>query len=392
MWPFRSTRIYLDHASATPLCDEALRAVKTAWDLSGNPSSLHQEGVAAKRVLEESRTSIAGVLQVKPREVLFTSGSTEGNNLCIVGYAHRILRDRGTLSGTHWIVSSIEHPSVLESFGEVERLGGTVTFVDPDKRGFVSPESIEHVLRPDTALVSIGWANSETGVVQPLRAIAQMLTARSAHDLSVPLLHSDLGQAPLYRIPHVHTLGLDMAVMGSGKLYGPRGIAAVFLSDRVVLDAQSWGGEQERGLRAGTENPALAAGFAAALSVLAARRESDAIEHERLRDILRERLVGEMTFIENTPRADVLPHILNISIPGIDPEYIVLALDRAGIAISTKSACKAGEKSSHVVAALGGTEERARTTLRFSLGRSSTEAGIRTASDALIHLARDFAR
>lgn len=309
MWPFRPTRIYLDNASATLPCKEAIQALKAGWQVAGNPGAIHREGVEAKALLERSRADIAAVLQVKPRELLFTSGSTEANNLCIVGYARRLLRERGTLDGTHWIVSAIEHPSVLESFGEVERLGGAVTFVDPDTSGFVRAEALERVLRPETVLVSIGWANSEIGAIQPLRALSQLLAARAKSGLDVPLLHSDLGQAPLFRVPHVHTLGLDMAVLGSGKLYGPRGIAAVFLSDRAQVVAGSWGGDQERGLRAGTENPALAAGFAAALSALAVRRESDAIGQATLRDKLRERLSRELELVENTPRKDALPNI-----------------------------------------------------------------------------------
>lgn len=396
MWPFYNRRVYLDHASATPICAESAKALAQALGEYANPGAIHQEGVAAKRVLEAARAEIAEVLSVKARQVIFASGSTEANNLCIVGLAQHLLRTRGSLASTHWVVSAIEHPSVLESFGEVERLGGIVTFLDPDMRGVIAAETLERALRPETVLVSVGWANSEIGVVQPMRELSAVIRSREERALPIPLFHSDLGQAPLYRSPQVHTLGIDMAVIGSGKLYGPRGIAAIYLSNDAGLVAQSWGGDQERGLRAGTENPALAAGFAAALHVAAARRDQDAAAQSMLRDELAELLCASIPdLIENTPRSRALPHILDVSIPGIDPEYVVLALDRAGVAISTKSACKAGEKSSHVVAALpprsvhaDDADMRAKTTLRFSLGRSTTERDIRRAAREVIRIVR----
>lgn len=378
-------RIYLDHAASTPVCREARAAYRAAETEGGNPGSLHAEGVRAKAILERSRASIAHELAVKSRQVIFTSGSTEGNNLCLVGMARRLQRSRGDLLGTHWIVSAMEHPSVLESFAEIERLGGKVTHIDPNPTGLFVPETVASSIRPETVLVSIGWGNHEVGAVQPLRSLGRVIQSR-AHELgiAVPLIHSDLGQAPLYLAPHVHTLGVDMAVIGSGKLYGPRGIGAVYLSNRVELSATSFGGGQERELRAGTESPALAAGFAAALAKMGRSREAEAARLSPLRDELAIRLQAAIPdVIVNTPRTHALPHILNVSIPGIQGEYVVLALDRSGFAISTKSACNAGDVSSHVVAALGGHEERARTTLRFSLGIGTTQRDIAAVSREL---------
>lgn len=376
MWPFRS-RIYLDYASATPVCAEAADAYARALKWYGNPGALHAEGVAAREALTNAREMIARELAIKAHQLVFVSGSTEGNNLCIVGYARKILAQRGTLEGTHWVVSAIEHPSVLEAFSEVERLGGLVSHLDPQSDGRITPDLLNRALKPQTVFVSIGWANSEIGVVQPLRALREAIDTRFAPQ-QAPLFHSDLGQAPLYKAPQVHTLGLDLAVLGSGKLYGPRGIGAVYVSHRAEIAPLTFGGDQERSLRAGTESVALAAGFAAALEAAGKRRECESRRLSNLRDELRAGLCAAVpALIVNTPHHHALPHLLNVSVLGIASEYVVARFDYLGIAISTKSACQAGELSSHVVAALGGPEDRAKTTLRFSLGLATNSLDIR---------------
>ena len=215
----KSKRMYLDYASATPVCEAALRAVHSASGTYANPGAIHAEGVAAKRLLEHSRELIAHELAVKARQLISTSGGTEGNNLAILGFARAISSRRPgmNLSGTHWVVSAIEHPSVLECFGEVERLGGEVTFVDPDARGIISARAVEGALRPETVLVSVQWANHEIGTIQPLRDIARIISQYEKSHRTTILLHSDLGQAPLYLAPHLHTLGVDMATLDSGS-------------------------------------------------------------------------------------------------------------------------------------------------------------------------------
>jgi len=357
-------RLYLDYASAMPVSEEALSAMRDAEGLWANPGALHAEGVAAKQALEAARSAIALELAVKAREIVFTSGLTESNNLAILGLA-RALESRGRgLETTHWITSSIEHDAVLESFAEIERRGGFVTHVDPDERGYVSPESIVRALRPETVLVSIGWANSETGTLQPLRDIARAVR-EARGDV---LLHSDAGQAPLYLSPQVHTLGADLFALGSNKLGGPHGIGALYVSNRSHMRGILVGGKQERSLRAGTENVALAAGFAAAFKQASSQRAEDGRRVRDARDALRARLEAAIPGILVNTGRDALPHMLNISIPDIAGEYVMLALDAAGIAVSTKSACREGEvPESHVVKALGGPEWRARNTLRLSI-------------------------
>ena len=426
-------RIYLDYASATPVHPNALRAFTDASRIFANPGAIHAEGVAAKRALTEARESLARHLGCKARELIFTSGLTEANNIALIGLARglaqtlesgvakRVLSENGnlhlgrasddvsvsgrgfaknttplfsaglelrkrSLADTHWIVSSIEHSSVLECFAEIERMGGTVSHVEPDAKGIVRAEEVAALLRPATVLVSVGWGNNEIGTIQPLAAIARTLRAyEKRHSSTSPgqvtqiLLHSDAGQAPLYRSPQVHSLGVDMLALGSGKLYGPRGIGCLYVNNRASLSATMFGGGQERGLRSGTEDVALAAGFAAAFDEITRERDAEAKRLRILRDNFAREIVARIPgAVVSGDLKHALPHMLNISIPGERTgEYLVLALDHAGVALSTKSACREGEASSHVVAALGAEPWRASNTLRFSLGRGTTEREIK---------------
>lgn len=391
---FGRKRIYLDHASATPLHPDAARAMRHAETFIGNPGAIHAEGVEAKRALERAREDVAHELGVKAREVIFTSGLTEANNLGILGYARKLeflrtdlTEDHGrSLEGTHWLVSSTEHASVLECFAEVECLGGSVEHIGPNPGGVILPETVAHALRKETVFVSIGWANNEIGTIQPLGKIAGIIRVHeSAHKTSV-IFHSDAGQAPLYSATSVHSLGVDLLSLGSAKLYGPHGAGALYLNDRVRLAPVIMGGAQERGLRAGTENVALAVGFAAAFCAVARERGGEAERLGKLRDELARELVDRIPgLVVNGDLKRTLPHMLNISVPDISVEYLTLALDHAGISISTKSACREGEESrSHVVEALGGVAWRAQNTLRISLGRDTSESDIRRVSEEIV--------
>ena len=388
MFNFRRRRIYLDYASAPGVLPEAVRAMREAEYLIGNPGAIHAEGVAAKKRLEDSRARIAAQIGCKAREIIFTSGLTEANSLAIIGFARKLEFLRSDLKGaqgrtlenTHWIVSSIEHDSVLGAFSEIERLGASISHVEPDERGIVLPKALERVLRPETVFVSIGWANNEIGVIQPLRKIARALREHEEkHGVHI-VFHTDAGQAPLYLPTTVESLGVDSLALGGNKLYGPHGIGALYVGNRVVLAPVLLGGKQERGLRAGTESVALAAGFAAAFETITKERVREAKRLSELRDELAKELVSKIAgLVVNGDLEHTLPHMLNVSIPDISSEYLTLALDHAGIALSTKSACREGEESrSHVVEALGpaGSAEpagwRAENTMRFSLGRDTT--------------------
>jgi len=384
-------RIYLDYASATPVHPKAERAFSDASQIYANPGAIHSEGVTAKRVLTEARESLARHLGCKARELIFTSGLTEANNIALIGLARGIELRKRSLTDTHWIVSSIEHSSVLECFAEIERMGGTVSHVEPDAKGIVRAESVLALLRPATVLVSVGWGNNEIGTVQPLASIGRVLRAYQREQKTNIIFHSDAGQAPLYRSPQVHSLGVDMLALGSGKLYGPRGIGCLYLGNRSSLSPTVFGGGQERGLRSGTEDVALAAGFAAAFDEISSERDAETKRLRLLRDnFVREIITRISGIVVNGDLKHALPHMLNISIPGERTgEYLVLALDHAGLALSTKSACREGEANSHVVAALGGEPWRATNTLRFSLGRGTTERELKHALSVIEKIRSD---
>ncbi len=371
-------RIYLDYASAPPVSAAAEAAVLEAASYSGNPGAIHAEGVAAKRSLDDSRERVAALFGVKAREIIFTAGLTEANNIAILGTARSIERAKRSLENTHWVVSSIEHTSVLDCFAEIERLGGSVSHIDPDERGILSAEKIAAALTPETVLVSVGWANNEMGTIQPLSEIARTIGEYEKKNGTQIMLHADAGQAPLYLATAINSLGIDLLSIGANKLYGPHGIGALFISNRANLARTLQGGPQERGMRPGTESVALAAGFAAAFETVAAGREAESRRVKGLRDqlavALQENIPG---LLVNGDLKRSLPHMLNVSIPNIQSEYITLSLDQEGIAVSTKSACREGDESrSHVVEALGGEHWRAENTLRFSLGAETTAEDI----------------
>jgi cysteine desulfurase len=378
MFGFSKDRIYLDYASAPPVLPESEAAVHEATQFVGNPGAIHAEGVAAKRVLDDARERIAALLGVKAREIIFTGGLTDANNIAILGVARAHERAKRALIGTHWVVNSMEHTSVLDCFAEVERLGGSVTHIDPDERGIISPETVLASLTKHTVLVSIGWANNEIGVIQPLSDIARAIRTFEKEHATTILLHTDAGQAPVYLATSLNSLGVDLCSIGGNKMYGPHGVGCLFVSNRAELARPQQGGPQERGLRPGTENVALAQGFAFAFEAIAKMRDEESKRVRGIRDALAHALTEKIPgLVVNGDLKRALPHMLNISIPNISSEYVTLSLDQAGIAVSTKSACREGEESrSHVVEALGGEEWRAKNTLRLSLGTATSEKDV----------------
>ena len=384
-------RIYLDYAGATPVLPSALRAYARAASMFANPGSIHTEGVAAKSALTEAREAIAHQLACKARQLVFVSGGTEANNLAIVGRA-RYLERLQALKDTHWIVSAIEHPSVLECFSEVERLGGRVTHVPCNAKGQVTTATLRAALKKETVFVSIGWVNHEIGTTQELSALARVIRAHEREHGTTVFFHSDAGQGALYRSAQVHTFNVDLFTLDSGKMYAPRGLGVVYVSNRAQLAPVLCGGKQERGLRPGTEPLALAAAFAEAYARISEEREVEMKRVKALRDHLARLVLKNIPgSVVNGDLAVAAPNMLNFSIPesvsGCTSEYLALALDRRDIAISTKSACREGEQQiSHVVAALSqgeGDKWRAKSALRFSLGRGTKKSDIASAVSAL---------
>jgi cysteine desulfurase len=370
-------RVYLDWNATTPLRPEAREAMAAAWDLAGNPSSVHTEGRQARRLVEDARAVVAGTMGASARNLVFTSGGTEANALALTPG----LRRGAGPPVERLLVSAIEHASVLTGgrykTDQIEALGVTRSgVVDLDRlRGLLAAE-------PPT-LVSIMLANNETGAIQPVPEIADIVHAAGGS------LHVDAIQAFGKIACNIKELKADLVSLSGHKVGGPTGVGALFLAEGLSgLEALLRGGGQEQGRRAGTENVMGIIGFGAAVKAAVASRDSDAIRIEALRNRLEAGLRqtrGVLVFSENEPR---LPNTTLFSAPGLKAETAVIGFDLAGIAVSSGSACSSGKvQPSHVLAAMGYGPELARGAVRLSLGWSTTEADIDRALEAWRKLA-----
>ncbi len=399
-------RIYLDYAATTPLDPRVLRVMKPFFTTHfGNPSALYEEGVSAKKAVDAARARVARTLEAHSDEIVFTSGGTEANNLALLGIIQalrktasskvlgnaRFARSRHFEDAfrfvPHIVTTNIEHSSVLEPLCALVSQGrAVVSFVPVEANGIVSPAKILKAVRPNTALVSVMHANNEIGTIQAIAQIGKLLKM-SRRD--PPLFHTDACQAPLFLNCLVNYLGVDLMSFDGHKMYGPKGVGALYLRRGTPITPILRGGGQERGLRPTTENVASIVGFAEALRLALVARTKESLRVARLRDelhtLIRANKKTSDAILLNGDMKERLPNNLNISLSGIDTEMFVLQLDAAGIAVSTKSSCLRDERESYVVAALGGAPWRAASSLRFSLGRGTTLAEVR-------EVARAFAR
>jgi cysteine desulfurase len=354
--------IYFDHNATTPVAPEVLEAVSLCLgQVYGNASSIHYFGQLAKQRLEAARRQVAALIGCAPTELVFTSGGTEANNIAVLGVTRSMIAGIG--AANHVIVSAIEHPAVLGPCAQLEREGVQVTRVRVGPSGIVDPGDIRGALRPETALISIMHANNELGTIQPVGEIA-----RIAHEAGVPL-HVDGVQA-LGKIPvDVRKLGVDLYSMSAHKLYAPKGCGALYIRKGTKLAGIAFGGHHERDRRPGTENIPGIVGFGAAAE-LALNRFMDGALRDRLEDAVLGRIPGTAV---NGNRSNRTPNTANIQFDAIDGEAMVIALDLRGFAVSTGSACSSGAITpSHVLTAIGLSADRARSSIRFSLGRSNT--------------------
>jgi cysteine desulfurase len=358
-------RIYLDYNATAPPLPEVIATVGRVMATTfGNASSVHTFGQQAKAELDAARTSLARLIGAEPSEIVFTSGGTESDNLAIRGAAEA-LEPAGR---RHIITTAIEHEAVLNTVRALERRGWDATLLPIDQTGVLSPDALREALRPDTALVSVMHANNEIGAVQPIEALAPLVRAAGA------LFHTDAVQSA-GRIPvDVRQLGVDALSLSAHKFGGPKGTGALWIRRGVRLVPHMTGGRQERGRRAGTEDvPALAGmGVAARVAAEAAVAAGPAIA--RLRDRLEAGILAQVPgTVVNGDRARRVPNTSNISFDGIEAESLLIALDLEGVAISTGSACSSGSlEPSHVLRAMGLPNARARNSLRFSLGPTTT--------------------
>lgn len=379
--------IYLDHAATTPL-DQAVYEVMLPHlrENYGNPSSIHHIGRAAFDALHEARFSLAKSLSVDESEIILTSSGTESDNLAILGLA----RARHT-NGNHIIVSTIEHKAVLESAHVLGAEEFNVTYLPVDEHGLVRPEELERTLTDDTTLVSIMYANNEIGTVEPIREIAELLK-KKYEGKRKPLFHTDACQAVGLLPIEPRQLGVDAMTINSSKIYGPKGIGLLYVRNGIDINPLVVGGQQERRRRAGTENVALAVGFAKALETAVAETETTACQLATLRDeFLTALRVSVPTLILNGHPNKRLANNINICIPDVEGEAMLLMLDKAGICAATGSACNAADLApSHVLTAIGRDENIVHGSLRFSIGKHTTEEELtytaKTLSEIVEHL------
>jgi cysteine desulfurase len=372
-------RFYFDHNATTPIAPEVVSAMTEAMGLAyGNPSSIHREGQQARQVLETARLQVAAFLGASPPEIVFTSGGTEADNLAITGLL------RGLPVGRkHLITTAVEHPAVLESCRQAEREGVEVTYVPVDANARVNPWEVRRSIRPETVLISVMHANNETGTVQPLTEIAGIVREIRATGQTI-YFHSDGVQAA-GRIPaDVSQLGVDLYSLSAHKMHGPKGVGALYVRKGVPLRGVQVGGRHERERRAGTENAPGIVGFARALRIAQIDPPFEALA--ALRNRFEAQVcsgLGSVTV--NSAHSERLPNTSNLDFDGIEGEALLISLDLKGFAVSTGSACSSGSiEPSHVLLAMGLSNEEARRCVRFSFGRYNTPAEVEALAEAVI--------
>ena len=360
-------RIYLDHTATTPLDPRVMDAMRPCFSGTfGNASSVHSYGRDSRELLERARGIIAEGVGAEPAEIFFTSGGTEADNLAIFGVMSAAREREGI------VTSRAEHHAVLEPCRYLAGKGKEVSFLPVDPYGAVDIDALRRQVGGGTALVSIMHANNETGTISDIQSIAGI-----AHQAGA-LFHSDAVQSAGKLPLDVRGLGVDLMTLSAHKMYGPKGIGALFVRRGVPVDPMLHGGGQERGRRPGTENVPLAVGFAEAFRFALQEREEESSRLRSLRDSLELRIREAFPeVLVNGDRAERLPHILNISFPGelfpIEGDMLVMNMDLEGIAVTSGSACTSGSLDpSHVILAMGRDEKTAKATLRFSFGKGNT--------------------
>ena len=382
---FRKKRTYLDHASTTPMDSEVISVMRDIYASKYfNPGSLAREGVAAKALVADARKRVSKLISAQPGQIYFSRGGTESISTAIQGVVHRAIRT-GFTGTPHIITTTIEHPAVLETVTALESRGiCSVTKLAVSADGIISLDELKKSLRPETVLVSVQYANNEIGSIQPISEIAKVIRQfKKTKDSQLstnnfPLFHTDAVQAVNYLDLHIDRLGVDLLSISGSKIYGPKASGLLFVRRRDIIDPVLYGGGQEGGVFPGTEDVAVISGITRALEIA---REMFSSESARL-TTLRDRIIASLQSIPditlNGSAIDRLPNNIHISVSGIESERLVLELDAAGFAVSSKSACKSDvEGISHVLAAIGKTSSStSRADIRISLGRSTTSCDI----------------
>jgi cysteine desulfurase len=362
-------RIYFDHNATTPVLPEVVDRMAAVLRTDfGNPSSVHHFGQQAKSRLDEARTAVATLIGADPGEVVFTSGGTESDNFAIRGAAEAL----EVTGRRHVIASAIEHEAVINTLKALARRGWSTTLLPVDQSGIVSVDALRDALTDQTAIVSVMHANNEIGTVQPIAQLARLARERGA------LFHTDAVQSAGKLPVAVKALGVDLLSISAHKFYGPKGVGALWIRRGLRLSALMTGGRHERSRRAGTENVAGIVGMGVAAQLAVAKMQAEAERLAPLRDRLEEGILAGVPGTQvNGARSPRVANTTNISFDRVEAESLLIALDLAGVAVSTGSACSSGTlEPSHVLKAMGFPDHRTKNSIRFSLGMHNTGADV----------------
>jgi len=362
--------IYLDYNATTPMDPRALESmIPYMREYYGNPSSIHSYGSKAKAALDESRERVSELIRTKPKEIVFTSGGSESNNSAIIGAAFALKE-----KGNHLITTEIEHASILETFRFLGNHGFKLTLLGVDHHGLIDVDELRESITDETILVSVMFANNETGVVMPINEIAALVKEKGI------IFHTDAIQALGKMDINLNDISVDMLSVSSHKIYGPKGVGAIYIKTGLRIDPFIHGGGQERGRRSGTENVPAIVGFGKACEIVKEELKSQKSEVriKEMRDRLHNGITDKIDCLKlNGHPEKRLPNTLNLSFEDVEGESLVINLDLEGIAVSTGSACSEGNVDpSHVLLAMGLSKQQASSSIRFSFGRFNEEKDV----------------
>ncbi|MFP7493535.1 cysteine desulfurase family protein [Terribacillus saccharophilus] len=367
--------IYLDHAATSPMHPDVIQAMIPVMESTfGNPSSVHAYGREARHIVDDAREKVAASIGAADKHIIFTSGGTEADNMALVGVANACREQ-----GKHIITTAIEHHATLHAANYLESQGFEITYLPVDATGAVKLSDLQAALLPDTILVSVMMINNETGIMQPIQAIGELLRSHTAY------FHTDAVQAYGTEEIDVDALGVDLLSVSAHKINGPKGIGALYVRDGVRIKPITYGGEQERKRRAGTENVASIAGFGKAAELAMLKRAERRVAYQQLQDAFTAEL--ERTGIDfhiNGEGGQRSVGIINISFPGTNVESLLMNFDLSGVTVSSGSACTAGSVDpSHVLKTMYGEDERVTNSIRFSFGYGNTVESVTEAAQTV---------
>jgi cysteine desulfurase len=381
-------KIHLDFAATTPVAPEVVRAMKPYWNEDFfNPSASYKPGQDIKKLIQKARTRIALALEVKSSEIIFTQGGTESINLALIGLVKHVLKTESFVP--HILISAIEHPAVVECAEYLKTLGAEIEYVPVLKRGIVDIQAFEKMINERTVLISVIGASNETGVIQPIHKIT---SAVKKYKNSIgrtfeqyPFVHSDVSQLALTHPVTAGKLGADMLTLDGSKIYAPKMSGILMKKQYITIEPLVYGGGQEYGLRSGTESVANIVALDTAMHLLLDRQYKDVYHFTHLKEFFIQKLTDSKIPFELNGEGEIVPHILNICIPGLNSDFAVIQLDEAGVQCAAMTSC-AGSKGileSEILNAMG-KKECAGSSLRFSFGRSTTSRDI-TKAVAILH-------